>query len=113
MDLVLPFPHLRVGLMIGIGGGALLTEESVTRKQDLRIGDVVVSLLRTDASFALVLPVRVQSKVTWGSRDVIIVPSSPFALPTCSESILFHHGKRMGLGVENNLRQGQNLVRRE
>ena len=37
-DMVRSFPNIRIGLMVGIGGGA------PTQKQDIRLGDVVVGM---------------------------------------------------------------------
>ena len=36
-DMLRTFPHVRIGLMVGIGGGAL------SSKHDIRLGDIVVS----------------------------------------------------------------------
>jgi len=39
-DMLNSFPNVRIGLMVGIGGGAL------NRKHDIRLGDIVVSAPR-------------------------------------------------------------------
>ncbi|KAK1984663.1 putative WD repeat-containing protein, partial [Colletotrichum cereale] len=39
-DMLNSFPNVRLGLMVGIGGGV------PTRKHDIRLGDIVVSCLR-------------------------------------------------------------------
>jgi nucleoside phosphorylase len=39
-DMLHSFPNVRIGLMVGIGGGAL------NRKHDIRLGDIVVSVFR-------------------------------------------------------------------
>lgn len=46
-DMLHSFPNVRVGLMVGIGGGA------PTRQHDIRLGDIVVSLPRNGASGVL------------------------------------------------------------
>ena len=39
-DMLHGFPNVRIGLIVGIGGGAL------SRKRDIRLGDIVVSISR-------------------------------------------------------------------
>jgi nucleoside phosphorylase len=39
-DMLQSFPNIRIGLMVGIGGGA------PSQKHDIRLGDIVVSALR-------------------------------------------------------------------
>ena len=43
-DMLHSFPNIRIGLMVGIGGGA------PTRKYDIRLGDIVVSIPRDGKS---------------------------------------------------------------
>ncbi|KAH9232141.1 hypothetical protein K456DRAFT_1896313 [Colletotrichum gloeosporioides 23] len=43
-DMLHSFPHVRIGLMVGIGGGA------PTRKNDIRLGDIVVGTPRNGQS---------------------------------------------------------------
>jgi len=42
IDMLRSFPDIRIGLMVGIGGGA------PSRKNDIRLGDIVVSTPRSD-----------------------------------------------------------------
>jgi nucleoside phosphorylase len=37
-DMLLSFPNIRIGLMVGIGGGA------PSQKHDIRLGDIVISI---------------------------------------------------------------------
>ena len=42
-DMIRSFTNIRIGLMVGIGGGAPLMDPEGKQKQDIRLGDVVIS----------------------------------------------------------------------
>ncbi|KAJ6436863.1 g-protein beta wd-40 repeats containing [Purpureocillium lavendulum] len=104
-DMLHSFPNVRIGLMVGIGGGA------PSRKHDIRLGDIVVSTSRDGrgALFQYDFGKAIQGQ---DFQETALLNQPPIVLRTAVSGLKAHYeaeGHRLGESIDEILKKRPRL----